>query len=327
MTRWTLDQTDGGLTSSPSDFCFLHWDDIARSNWPRSPLLILWQYAGVAWFYLFRGRLFHLANLCPGVALCGAYPLLFIAFSFCLACLSIPLTIAALKVFTGLQLIQLFSGVLVGLGVLYFAWKLGNKLGIAWLTRSILFTHRLGQLRDVDLRQRIKEFADQLMMLEIKEPSLDITLVGHSSGSFVLAMLAAELHRRPDAAFLLTRIKLLTLGQNIANLAVYPKAQFFRDDLQELTTAPRIPWRDVTSSQDFLCYAGVNPYSSCGLPIPIGEPYPQMETVDFAKARGLTKMWDLMSNQFDLHFDYLRNISTGVGLFEQLTLRTKLSEL
>ena len=314
ITRWPLNQLAVVDEQSSSDLCFLHWDDIAQANWPRSPLLLLWQCSVFAWWYLLKGGLLHYAGLCPGVALCGAYPLLYIVFAFCCAGAAAGLTIAGLSMLAIVYQVQVLSSALVALGVLFFTWRLANRLGVVWLARSIVFTHRLGQLRDSDLRQRVKELADELLLLEVKKPALEITLVGHSSGSFVLTMLAAELHRRPNAASVLSRIKLLTLGQNLANLAVYPGAQLFRDDLQELTTEPRIPWRDVTSTQDLLCFAGVNPYVSCGLPEPPGEPYPKMELIDLAIQRGYTRRRDLLGNQFDLHFDYLRNHCSGVRL-------------
>ena len=77
-----------------------------------------------------------------------------------------------------------------------------------------------------------------------------------------------------------TGVSVRTLGQNLANLAVYPGAHLFRDDLEELATDIRLPWRDVTSYDDLLCFAGVNPYTSCGLSAPSGESYPEMEVIE-----------------------------------------------
>ena len=39
-------------------------------------------------------------------------------------------------------------------GVFWQGWRVADRLGVVWLCRSILFTHRLGSMRDTMLRQR-----------------------------------------------------------------------------------------------------------------------------------------------------------------------------
>ena len=156
------------------------------------------------------------------------------------------------------------------------------------------------------MRCRINKFADQLCFLEENEPSNKLNIVGHSSGSFVLAMLAAELHRRPNQKDLCKRISLLTLGQNFANLSIYEGANSFRADLKELGRLPKINWLDVTSKQDLLCFAGVNPYTSCGLSTPFFNSYPTKKTVELATFRNQSSRKNVLFNQFEIHFNYLR---------------------
>ncbi len=315
ITRWPLKKIGEGDEDVLAEFCFLHWDDIAKANWPRNPLVLLKQCAEYAWWYLLKGGLiFKVLKVCPGVALCGAYPLLFLFFSFGIALGLAGLIGDGLATFVVDPQVRFASGLVVGLIFLWQAWRLANKLGVVWLARSIMFTHRVAQHRDHDLRERVKALADWLVDLESTKPALELRLVGHSSGSFVLAMLAAELHRHPCAKSLLPRLSLLTLGQNLANVALYPGARLFRDDLEELSTEPRIPWRDVTSKQDFLCFAGVNPYTSCGLTRPSGDDYPQLDLVDLVKINPRVKFWDLLGKQFEIHFLYLRNVCSKVAL-------------
>ena len=121
-----------------------------------------------------------------------------------------------------------------------------------------------------------------------------------------MAMLAAELRRQDPAAAVTGRLSLLSLGQNLANLAVYPGAQAFHADLQELAQGPRLPWLDVSSRDDLLCFAGVDPYRSCGLPAPAGTPYPALKLVTLAEPKGWLDRLGLAFQQFDLHFLYLR---------------------
>ncbi len=318
ITRWPLDlkqdQGNNDFKRSTSELCFLHWDDIARENWPRKPLELLKQCSHYAYFFLAKGCFIHLAKLCPGVALCGAYPLLFIFFSLVLAIVTSGLSFMGLSVVTAFFEFKLISCLLVALITLWKAWNMAERLGVIWLTRSILFTHQLGQARDSALRNKVKTLADEVLILEQQCPAKAIRLIGHSSGSFVLAMVAAELHRHPKSKSLLGRLELLTLGQNLANLSLYPGAHEFRKDLEELATEPILPWRDVTSYQDLLCFAGVNPYESCGLHGPKGQSYPKMELINLAMARGFRHRHELLSHQFDIHFDYLRNTCSRVDL-------------
>lgn len=312
LSRWTL---DADADAAPAhELCFLHWDDVARSHWPTNPLVLLRQCADFAGWYLLRGGLLRYALLCPGVALCGAYPLLWLLCGFILIGGGAWGVIAALSL---IEVPLLFTAAVVllwsGLSALVL-WKLAERYGVVWLSRSIVFTHRLGQARDGDLRQCVGELVDQLLVLELQCPAQEVWLVGHSSGSFVLAMVAAELHRRSQAVGLLQRLHLLTLGQNLANLALYSKASRFREDLQELTTGLKIPWTDVTSHQDLLCFADVNPYTSCGLTPPNEGHYPQMVVVNLARFRGAQRRRDWLSQLFDLHFDYLRSGCPGVDL-------------
>lgn len=295
VSSWQVEEQGRPLL----EVCFLHWDDIVRDHWPSSHWVIGWQGFRFSLWYLLRGGLIRIARLCPAVALCGLYPLLF--FAVCAAALG---GLAAL-------LHSLVAGVaglvLAGLAVLLLlplCWRLADQQGVIWLFRSILFTHRLGQARDGRLRGRIAELAARVLELERQRPAAHLQLVGHSSGSFVMAMLAAQLRRQPAFGDLAPRCSLLSLGQNLANLAVHPAATAFHADLRTLAAEPRLPWRDITSRDDYLCFAAVDPYRSCRLPI---EPpaYPQLELMQLAQRLDLRSWWALINSQFPLHFQYL----------------------
>ena len=171
------------------------------------------------------------------------------------------------------------------------------------------------------LRQRVQELVGALLVLEQMNPADEILLVGHSSGSFVLAMVAAELRRHPNAIEILSKLRLLSLGQNLANLGLYPGAESFRDNLKTLAIEPCLPWLDVTSFDDLLCFAGVNPYQACGLPVPRrdGSDYPQMQLLNLRQANGLKRKRQWLAKLFDLHFDYLKNPYSGLDLCALMT--------
>ena len=308
ITRWHL--LDPGADQH-SELAFLHWDDIARANWPKHPWPLLTQLLGFARAYLLQGGVVRTARLCPGVALCGLYPVMVL----------ILVTLAAIAAGVLAALLWLPLLPLVVAVVLWQGWRLADRLGVVWLCRSILFTHRLGSLRDTKLRQRVQELVEALLALEDNNPADEILLVGHSSGSFVLAMVAAELRRHPNSMPILCRLRLLSLGQNLANLGLYPGAESFRDDLKTLAIEPCLPWLDVTSFDDLMCFAGVNPYQACGLPVPRrdGNDYPRMQLLNLRQANGLERKRQWLALLFDLHFDYLTNPAAGLDLCGLMT--------
>lgn len=313
LSSWHVEEASpGSPAATVLEVVFLHWDDIVRDHWPRSPLVIAWQGFRFALWYLLRGGLIRIVQLCPSVALCGFYPLLF--FGFC------GLVLLAL----GLLLQQLMPALvawLVVLALLPTCWRLADQQGVIWLFRSILFTHRLGQARDGALRPRLRELADRIVAIERAAPAARVQLVGHSSGSFVMAMLAAELRRHNGFEALAPRLSLLSLGQNLANLAVHKGASAFHADLATLAATPRIPWRDITSSDDYLCFAGVDPYRSCRLAV-APPAYPQLQRIHLAARQNLHSWWALITNQFPLHFEYLHTATPerqgGFDYFEEL---------
>ncbi|MEI6829410.1 MAG: hypothetical protein WCK64_06090 [Synechococcaceae cyanobacterium ELA445] len=309
VSRWQVIEGGGAESSVLLDYCFLHWDDIARMNWPRQPLVLVWDGLFVYAWYLLGGGIQRIARLSHQVALCGLYP-----FLLALCCLGVAalagVTLPPLLAQHGVQT-QLAGALGLGVAVLLLGvcWPLADRLGAVWLFRSIRFTHILGQERDRELRPRLEVLAERILELESQDPAQEILLVGHSSGSFVMAMLAATLRRQHGFMAVAPRVKLLTLGQNLANLAVHRSACSFHTDLQELAREPRLPWRDITSQDDYLCFAGVDPYRSCGLRI--AQPaYPEQQLIPLAQRLELTGLVGLLTHQFSLHFEY---IATGLA--------------
>ena len=308
LSSWQVEEDGRPLL----EVCFLHWDDIARQNWPRNPLRLIWDGIGIYGWYLLKGGLARIGRWAPTVALCGLWPFLFFIFWLVL------ILAAALALSHWLNLWLALAGTAA---LVVLAWRLAELQGVVWLYRSIRFTHRLGQARDAALRQRLGQLAERIAELEHHTPAARVELVGHSSGSFVMAMLAATLRRQPWFDTLQPRLSLLSLGQNLANLAVHKGAVAFHADLSLLASVPRIPWRDITSRDDYLCFPGVNPYQSCNLAIAL-PPYPQLELMSLAQRLGLDSWWALISNQFTLHFQYLQTAPLdrqgGFDYFEHL---------
>ncbi|WP_457767794.1 hypothetical protein [Cyanobium sp. ULC084] len=166
------------------------------------------------------------------------------------------------------------------------------------------FIHQLAVDDQSDLKLRLNKLVMAILQLEASEPSAEILLVGHSNGTFLMAMLAAELRRQPEFAPIASRLSMLSLGQNLSLLAIQPRALSFRRDLVELLNGARLPWRDVSSIDDFISGRGVDLYLTCGLTKP-SPPYPDVELISLANRQRLTSLWQVIKGQLDLHFEYL----------------------
>ena len=124
-------------------------------------------------------------------------------------------------------------------------------------------------------------------------------------------MLAARLKRSGHGKHLLRKLNLLTLGQNVVQLAVLPHARSLVDDIATLAAQPSLPWRDVSSKDDWLSGAGTNPLDVAGLPRPLSN-YPESLVIPLKHRKGITSTWGLLNKQFSLHFLYLHAVPQGV---------------
>ena len=95
-----------------------------------------------------QGGLVGTAQLCPGVALCGLYPILFLVLITMVAAAG-----AFLAAVCWLPLAPVVAAV-----VFWQGWRAADRLGVVWLCRSILFTHRLGSMRETMLRHRVQSW-------------------------------------------------------------------------------------------------------------------------------------------------------------------------
>lgn len=305
LSRWKVKE-DGaaGAIVFDLDYCFLHWDDIVRRGWVRDPLRLLKSGLTMSNYYLLQGALWRIGRMSYPVALCGLLPVV-VTLGTLLVSISAAWLIGSLA--GAMELVaplQWLLAVVIAFGVSFLTWALAEQLGIVWMFRSMQFTRSLGQSGDGALRDRLKLHAKAILELEQVEPADEILVVGHSIGSFVMAMLVAELRRQQGFATIAPKLSLLTLGQSLPFLAEQGTATAFHRDLEELSLEPRLPWRDVSSTDDFLCFPAVDPYRSCGLRVP--EPaYPEMEVIPLAQRQGLSSLWQVIQRQLGLHFEYL----------------------
>lgn len=301
---WNPRQPDAAL-----EIVTLHWDDLVRRQWPRHGVTLLRDGAWLYGRYLMNGVLQLGLRLSRRAGFTLLWPLVFV-----LVWGSLVVAVAA-----GFAMLAAagasWPGVALGLGVCTGLVWLGcleaDRRRISWLFRSIRYTDQLARGLDGGLLLRLEHQRQRLLEIEADDPANDVVLLGHSCGTYVAAMLAAGLRRDPRAQPVLSRLRLLTLGQNLIHLAGLPEANHFRDDLQTLATPPQLPWRDVSSLDDWISGAGVNPYDLDGLRRPL-DPYPDQRVVPLRQRLGLRSRWSLLNNQFRLHFQYFQAVPAGV---------------
>jgi len=298
----------GDAPDTALEIVTLHWDDLVRRQWPRHGLSLLGDGARLYGRYLGNGVLRLGLQLSRRAGFTLVWPLVFVLVWGGLVA-AVATAFGALAA-SGAPVVVLAIGLGVCVGLTWLGCLEADRRRISWLFRSIRYTDRLARGLDGGLHDRLGEQQRRLLAIEQGDPATDVVLLGHSCGTYVAAMLAARLRRDPQALPVLPRLRLLTLGQNLIHLAGLPEARWFRDDLQTLATAPPLPWLDVSSFDDWISGAGVNPYALPGLGGPPGA-YPEQRAVALRERLGLRSRWSLLNNQFRLHFQYFHAIPEG----------------
>ncbi|MFW6732032.1 MAG: hypothetical protein ACODUE_09930 [Synechococcus sp.] len=299
---WDPQQPDAAL-----EIVTLHWDDLVRRQWPRHGVTLLRDGAWIYSRYLIGGVLQLGLRLSRRAGFTLLWPLVFVLVWAAL----VGTVVAAAAVAAGSSWPGLALGLGIGTGLVWLGCLEADRRRISWLFRSIRYTDRLARGLDGGLRERLEHQRQLLLTLERSDPATDVVLLGHSCGTYVAAMLAAELKRDPRAQPVLPRLRLLTLGQNLIHLAGLPEASSFRNDLHTLAAAPELPWLDVSSLDDWISGAGVNPYELPHLRKPL-HPYPAQRVVPLRQRLGLRSRWSLLNNQFRLHFQYFHAVPAGI---------------
>jgi hypothetical protein len=300
----------------------LHWDDLVRRQWPRHGATLLRDGAWLYGRYLMNGVLQLGLRLSRRAGFTLLWPLVFV---LAWTALVVAVTAAgAGLVAAGGSWTALLLGMGIGSGLIWLGCLEADRRRVSWLFRSIRYTDRLARGLDGGLLERLEAQHQLLLAIEDNDAARDVVLVGHSCGTYVAAMLAAGLKRDPQAVNVGSRLRLLTLGQNLIHLAGLPEAEDFRDDLRTLAVAPPLPWRDVSSLDDWISGAGVNPYDLAGLQRP-AHPYPDQQVVPLRQRLGLRSRWSLLNNQFRLHFQYFQAVpasvdSGGFDLIDELLM-------
>ena len=303
--RWHLVNQEGRLQGI--EVVLLQWDDLVRQLWPRHGITLLWSGFWLYARYLLSGTLLVYLRGCTRAGLTFLWPLIY-CLVWGVAIALVPLALMALAWPAGV--IVLLSAIATA-GLSWRAAAEAERRRLSWLFRIIHFTDDFARGHDGGLMKRLEEHQCLIKTIEVENPAEQISVVGHSCGSFVAVMLAARLKRSSQSNYLLSKLHLLTLGQNVSQLAWLPQASNLVDDVATLASSPAVPWRDVNSKDDWLCFAGTNPLDVAGVPRPHSN-YPDTLLIPLKHRKGITSTWGLLNKQFSLHFLYLHAVPRGV---------------
>jgi hypothetical protein len=297
-----------------TDYCFMVWDDIVRSNWERKlwPLLVqcLLGYGR----YFSTGVLARIGHSRRDTFFSFLLPILFLTLWGLALLVALFFWIAFCAFLLPNWLIGIMGAAALSYAILRLGQQLGEKLGVFWLMRSILFVEKWGSVGNQALEGRIDRFAARLMKDQSEYPVDEVLLVGHCVGSVVATAVASRYLKESTSD---DRLTLITLGQCIPLLAFVPTAEAYRNEVATLASDSRAEWLDISAKADPLCFFDENPALICNSP----ENAPGIARIFHAR---IFRMFtpetykQIRKNKLRLHFQYLMSaeLETGYDYFQ-----------
>ena len=159
-----------------------------------------------------------------------------------------------------------------GLLVFLLAWRLvlayEKKLQTSLLARIFAFVTRYAVHGVPDLDALLAGAAQRIAALARDGDTDEILVVGYSVGSILATRTMAQALEQLEAAPAPRAgpaLALLTLGNCIPLLALFPQARGYHEELARLGASARIDWIDVSSPTDWASAALQNPLEVCDI--------------------------------------------------------------
>jgi hypothetical protein len=304
VARWDISASANGREVL-TRYDFLRWDDIIRRHWTRNEGALLLKTLTTFWLFLHTGLLRNAWKAAWKPTALFMYPTALLTLTLAAGIVT-GLATGFLLGQAGISSWLAVSGALAAfLAILLLGRFISSKTSAYWILRLCNFCGTFGQGKSPDMEERLDEFV-RIAAEEIRKGEADEYLfVGHSLGAIlaipVLARLLRNLENPREK-----NIALLTLGQCIPLVSFLPHASGFRHELNEVANAGGINWIDFSSPADPVCFALVDPITSCGLPVPdSGRQSPRLLNARFYKLIAEDRYRKIRRDGKRMHFQYL----------------------
>jgi hypothetical protein len=247
---WTLRCAEGAHT----DFEYLAWDDLVRTQWARTTGAVVRQACGCLKDFVLTGTIRQMYAMSRNTARAALFPYLLVLIAVATVVL---LTATVAWVAHVLLLSNLLTTAVTGCVLLSCGWvavRWLKSIPSTWFLRVVAFarTYASANKSSDPMQQRIASWSQYLIAQVGSSAADEVLLIGYSAGSILGMALMARLWR--DAPECAVRISLLTLGNCIPATAALPKAAHVRQDLLVLDQK-QARWVDITSPIDWGSFA------------------------------------------------------------------------
>ncbi|MFM7273329.1 MAG: hypothetical protein ACKO4A_05655, partial [Gammaproteobacteria bacterium] len=305
---WDVEAREQGGVSCHSTLEVIGWDAIVRAHWPRNATGVLLQslraYAGM--IRHMPGELLKVGRIAPRTLFALAYPLLFFVggSAFVLAAAALLGWILALA--AG-QWVGLAAAAVAGLAGMHTLLRLERRLDTSLLARIFAFVWRYA-VQGIPALDAVLDGAVLRIRELLQDPDCDeLLVVGYSVGSILATRavgraLAADAPRPGDSP----RLALLTLGNCIPLLGLYPHATAYREELARIGQSDRLVWIDVSSPTDWGSFPLLDPLAVCEVEVPRrGTGYPRPTSPRFHTLFSGERYRAMVGDKHTMHALYL----------------------
>ena len=308
LSAWSMraDSADGAVEI---ELDFLAWHDLAEREFAMHPLRRALSALEVFFASLVSGSFFAMARWNWKFGLFAAYPWAMAALYVIAALLWATLCLAAGARFGPIGWV---AGAAAAAAGLYGWWRLIRrwepKLYVFYLLNDWIWTgnHRRG--RDAAAEGRFERFAEAVAEVARGGRADEILLVGHSSGSFVAAIVAARaLELAPELGVAGPRLALLTIGANTIVSAAGGPDNPGRRAIAALLPEPRVRWIEYFAPQDVMSFPRLDYRRAYKVDLK-GRPQvnPVHRSARFREIYAPETYKKLLWRFFELHFQFLR---------------------
>jgi hypothetical protein len=257
--HWTVTASAPGWQVRAS-YEQLDWSDIVRAELARPVLRRLWNGAttfvdiiatGTAWRYFAANWRYGAFFLVPFLDV-----LLFAAIAVAAGWVAVSATRPALGGLAGGLAGVLVAGVAFALLLRWPGerWRVHQGLADWIFARDYMLGRR------PDMTARIEAFAARLIACARRGDADEIVLAGHSLGATIaIDALACALMRDPDFSRHGPRICVLTIGATIPKLALHPKGERLRAQVNRVAAEQSLTWAEYQARDDIISFHKFDP--------------------------------------------------------------------